>query len=82
MMSQATAGVDAKYVAAAGQPGPHRIQLSVFAQQSLLGSFRPLVLKGSHAKTLPKPNTKADAIAKSLHHALEFRARRWGHKSH
>ena len=62
MMSLATAGIDAKYVAAAGQPGPHGIQLAVLALQSLLWSFRPLLLKGSHAKTPYQPITQDRSI--------------------
>ncbi len=65
-MSAATAGIDAKYVVAASQPGPHGIQPAVFAQPSLLGSIRPLVLKGPHARTTAIPTPRKRPMTRSL----------------
>ena len=66
VMSAPAAGIDAKYVVAASEPGPHGIEPAVFVQPSLLGSIRLLVLKGPHARTTAIPTPRKRPMTRKI----------------
>jgi hypothetical protein len=57
VVSAAAAGIDAKYVVAAGQPGPHGIQPAVVPPRPLGRTIRRLVLESLHtiSTVIPTP---------------------------
>jgi hypothetical protein len=79
VMSEATARIDAEYVMAVGQPGPHGIEPARVARGRLGLSVRALVLESPHATVtvIPTPSKGPNQIG--LHEPTPRRNSRHEH---